>query len=395
MLPRHQGVQLDWGLPADPDLAAVEIWRAPWQDGGPSAYPEYDDLVPMGAWPADRMGAITQGFTQVYSGLGTSLLDPVLPRDVYRYVAIAKDQAGLYSSVGPGQRGRTTNYFLGDFATPFNGTVHIADLVRLSNAYSTVEGDGFYYPQADIGPSDSNGPLGIPLTDNRVDFEDLMLFAMNYGITGPPLSAVRSGDLASAGPRGACQLRWQRDGDGWSLLLEGGPLLGLRLVLQDANAATRITTDPWTLLESPCENGRDLALVALDGGGLAGRLLTVYAIAPPRIAGLTLRDPENRPVEAAIEESADALPAGFVLYPASPNPFNPSTRIRFSLDQAGPVLLALYDLQGRRVTTLVEGTLPEGEHTLTLDAGPLASGTYILDLASGDRHHARRLSLVR
>lgn len=393
--PRHQGVQLDWSLPGDPDLAVVEIWRAPWQDHGPSAYPEYDDLVPMGDWPADRAGALAQGFTQVYSGLGTSLLDPVIPRDVYRYLLITRDQAGLYSALGPGQRGRATNYFLGDFATPYNGTVHIADLVRLSNAYNTEHGDPYYYNQADIGPSDTNGPLGIPLTDNRVDFEDLMLFAMNYGISGPPLSDGHPSGLDIAATANAARLYWKQEAVGWSLRLEGGPLLGLRLVIRDPDPALRITAEPWTLLESPVPGGLELALVALDGGGLAGRLLTVSGERQPTVAGLTLRDLANRPLEPVLDTAPETLPAGFVLYPASPNPFNPSTWIRFSLDRPGPVRLDLYDIQGRRVSTLLEADLPAGEHGLSLEAGSLASGSYLLDLSRAGVHHTRRVSLIR
>ncbi|MCA9788041.1 MAG: hypothetical protein KC488_15930, partial [Candidatus Cloacimonetes bacterium] len=291
--PRHQGVQLDWGLPGDLDFSHVEIWRQGWFDSGISAYPEYDDIAPMDSWPADRDEAISKGFTLVYSGTGTSLLDSVVPRDVYRYVAIAVDLALIPAPIGPDSRARATNYFLGDFATPYSGTVHVADLVRLSNTYSTADGDFLYYNQADIGPSDDNGPLGIPMTDNMIDFEDLMLFAMNYSFSGPPLSAASGADLELADTQAPATLEWRAEGNQWSLWLSGNGILGARLVLENGLSISESDTEPWPLLVRPSAAGQELALVSLDGGDLSGRLLSLAVSQPPSILSIELRDRAN------------------------------------------------------------------------------------------------------
>jgi WD40 repeat protein len=101
----------------------------------------------------------------------------------------------------------------------------------------------------------------------------------------------------------------------------------------------------------------------------------------------------------AIEEER-ALPAAFALYPNYPNPFNPSTTLRFSLPQAGEVELAVYDLLGQRVATLVKGPREAGPHALVWDgrndAGhELASGVYLCRLAAGNRAETRKLLLLR
>ncbi|MBC8424295.1 hypothetical protein H8E07_09250, partial [bacterium] len=80
-------------------------------------------------------------------------------------------------------------------------------------------------------------------------------------------------------------------------------------------------------------------------------------------------------------EGLPALPAGR-LHPAAPNPFNPRTTLRFELTRGGDVRLDVYDLDGRRVRTLVDGYLPAGEHRAIWagrdDGGrPLSSGPYL------------------
>lgn len=92
--------------------------------------------------------------------------------------------------------------------------------------------------------------------------------------------------------------------------------------------------------------------------------------------------------------------ARFRLEQNSPNPFNPNTVIRFQLEQDGPVSLAVYDLAGRRVQTLVDRRLDAGRHLAqwrgTDAAGrQVSSGTYILRLESGGRVESRRMVLVR
>ena len=47
-----------------------------------------------------------------------------------------------------------------------------------------------------------------------------------------------------------------------------------------------------------------------------------------------------------------------------PNPFNPATNIRFSLAESGETMLSVYNIQGQRVATLVNGSLPAGQHTV-------------------------------
>ena len=90
-----------------------------------------------------------------------------------------------------------------------------------------------------------------------------------------------------------------------------------------------------------------------------------------------------------------AVPERFVLSPNYPNPFNPTTTIPFTLDQAAPVRLRVYDVRGRLVRTLVDGMQPGGAHAVSFDAGRLPSGTYFYRLESPEGTQTRQMMLVR
>lgn len=88
------------------------------------------------------------------------------------------------------------------------------------------------------------------------------------------------------------------------------------------------------------------------------------------------------------------------LQPSFPNPFNPSTQLRFELAQAAHVELAIYDVRGRLVRSLANGRLPGGAHSRRWDGQdasgrPVASGVYLARLVTADYRGAERLVLVR
>lgn len=78
-----------------------------------------------------------------------------------------------------------------------------------------------------------------------------------------------------------------------------------------------------------------------------------------------------------------------------PNPFNPTTQIEFSLASIQDVSLKVYDMAGRQVATLVDGLKQAGRHSVTFDAGRLASGIYIYRFVSDTHQYTRKMSLVK
>jgi hypothetical protein len=84
---------------------------------------------------------------------------------------------------------------------------------------------------------------------------------------------------------------------------------------------------------------------------------------------------------------------------AYPNPFNPTTVIRFTVgtqDLASlRTRLMVFDILGREVRTLVNDTLPAGEHSVRFDAGNLSSGVYVLVLDTDGQRLVRTLTLIK
>ncbi len=72
----------------------------------------------------------------------------------------------------------------------------------------------------------------------------------------------------------------------------------------------------------------------------------------------------------------------FELGRAYPNPFNPTTSIRFALKEAGTVELAVYDVTGKLVRTLAEGFQSAGTYDVRFEAGDLPSGLYVYRLVT-------------
>jgi hypothetical protein len=88
------------------------------------------------------------------------------------------------------------------------------------------------------------------------------------------------------------------------------------------------------------------------------------------------------------------MPATFTII-AYPNPFNLSTVLSFELRVASIVNLAVYDLAGRKVATLVDGWRSKGLHEVTFDASLLVSGVYICRLSTGDLHASTKIILLK
>ena len=100
-------------------------------------------------------------------------------------------------------------------------------------------------------------------------------------------------------------------------------------------------------------------------------------------------------VSECLPADASELPVAFDLAQNFPNPFNPTTTIEFSLEATAQVSLAVYDLSGRKVATLVDGTVETGSHSVVFDASQLSSGVYFYTLNAEGQSMTRKMVLVK
>jgi len=90
-----------------------------------------------------------------------------------------------------------------------------------------------------------------------------------------------------------------------------------------------------------------------------------------------------------------SIPTEYTLLQNYPNPFNPRTTISYELPQTAEVMLAVYDLLGREIVTLVKGEQPAGMHVVTFDASQISSGIYIYRLQSSTFVKTKKMLVLK
>ncbi|MCG6959221.1 T9SS type A sorting domain-containing protein [bacterium BMS3Abin03] len=119
-------------------------------------------------------------------------------------------------------------------------------------------------------------------------------------------------------------------------------------------------------------------------------------------AGFTFFDssPKRNNNGESVSLNENSLPNKYVLEQNFPNPFNPTTQIRFGIPEAGSVTLKIYNSVGQLVKTLVDGNMSEGYHQVTWDAtdnsgSKLSSGVYFYRITTGTFAQVNKMLLLK
>ncbi len=94
-------------------------------------------------------------------------------------------------------------------------------------------------------------------------------------------------------------------------------------------------------------------------------------------------------------EEPGSLPEGFSLAQNYPNPFSVKTTIGYSIKEAGFVRLAIYDISGREIKSLVREVMPAGKHTVNVELNDLAPGVYFYQLKAGGNTIGKKMAFIR
>ncbi len=100
-------------------------------------------------------------------------------------------------------------------------------------------------------------------------------------------------------------------------------------------------------------------------------------------------------VSTSIDNDKVELAGAFRLVGNYPNPFNPSTTLRFEMPQAGSVTLEVYDALGRMVQTVDLGRFQAGMNQVAFNADRLSSGVYLARMISGNQVSSLKMTLVK
>ncbi len=402
----------------------AEVWRK-----GFGSYPTYDNgggSVPVapGSYPP-------AGWTQTLVSSSGGLDEPST-RDAWYYVVYAKDAC---SNVGPvsAVAGGTLDYHLGDVsdgvtAGQGDNTVGTPD-ISLLGAHYGIAGAGLAgFEYLDVGPTTTLTTNGRPTTDQVIDFEDLVMFAVNYT---PNVSLVAGNRVPSlskapvAVSQGIDALRLEAPeavivGDVFDVpvVLNGsGRMQALSVALRWNAAVVRpVGVSPGELVNaeggvvfSPGPGRADAALLGA-GAGMSGegvvatvKFRAVGAGAPNVSIGHAIgRSTDNKDIAVTVQSNVSLanVASSTELYPVIPNPARGSAMIQYALAKAGAVNLAVYSVDGRRVKLLVSGTHDAGRFQVNWNGAddrgtPMTSGMYFVRFEAGGNRTSRVLTVIR
>lgn len=411
-------IQLTFTTP--PGAAAVKVYRAAYGN-----YPEYDDAPGAGSVPA--VPAYPPGAPWALTAVTASgQADETAARGFWYFVAFAVDACGNVS-VASNRTGGTLNYHLGDAHNGItnclgNNQVNTADLSFLGAHYGISLAPSDPFGCLDYGPTTDFSVDARPTTDNVIDFEDLIVLALNYGLVTKPAApsdpagegtdelwvdapaAPVTGELFDA----VVGLSGIGDVQGLSIDLRYDPTAAEPVAVEAGELLTRQSRGAAVLSSRP--GNVDVALLG-DGGGLTGNgelARVTFRALSGRPAGIAIdrvrgRDRLNRVVTPGVVSASTpgpAAPLASGMGAPAPNPFQGTTLIPFALGQAGRIRIDIFDLQGRRVRRLRDGDSSAGYSSVVwdgrTDAGvAAASGLYFVRLDTGHAVFSRALRLVR
>jgi hypothetical protein len=94
-------------------------------------------------------------------------------------------------------------------------------------------------------------------------------------------------------------------------------------------------------------------------------------------------------------EYSDVVPMQFILYNNYPNPFNPSTKIKFSIPKLSHVTLKIFDVLGKEAAVLVNEEKIPGEYEIEINAANLSNGVYFYQLKAGSFIETKKMLLLK
>jgi hypothetical protein len=416
------GITVSWTAPSP---GTVALYRAPF-----GSYPEYDD---GGGTLPDSTVAPAAPWVLVSAVATPGIVDHPPVRGSWHYVAFVTDSCGNRSAVSNLTHG-SLDYHLGDVSdgiTRGNGDnlVRTEDVSLLGAHYgisgSTLVSDSVAY--LDVGPTIDGLPTSRPATDDVIDFEDLMVFSLNFQVVSAPQALV-SPAAPGAAAKDARSEAFELDAP--SLVAAGdevvatlhltgaGGMQGFSAQLAwNAGVVQPVAVESAGFLESqggitlsPRPGTADAALLGVRGSGIAGAGDVArfrFKVLREGDAGLSVgkivaRDARNRPLDPSgfARSVVAALPAHTLMLAPSPNPARGATTLAFALAQRADADLSIYSVDGRRVRTLAHGLRDAGAYRMVWtgddDGGRgQAPGVYWARLRAGGLTFTRRVVFLR
>jgi hypothetical protein len=268
-------------------------------------------------------------------------------------------------TTGPADPGTATLDVTGTWTFTITGVAHGATTVVLSLLENSV-------------PTYTSPDIGIHIEEEAVG-----VVVLNQGFeVARVVEAQVTGDIRIGAGQSTQDLEvffLAEDGDFLDLEAEAG--FGLRWAVGDTTIASFAAVADFVVAgngHAIGTTGVQFQIFHIDHVDFTATAIPVVVVSPTDTGG-----------------ESPAAPLATRLHPASPNPFNPATTLRYDLSRDGLVRIEVIDARGRRLDELANGVQRAGPHTMTWNAPHLAAGTYFVRLVTPDRTATRRVTLLK
>jgi len=288
----------------------------------------------------------------------------------------------------------------------------------------TFEASGIYTNSAEITATDLDD------TDTSNNFGEVSVLVLEGRVVPDFVPEAGPGGVINRGHRFVADLALEKTVDNdapaaadtvtYTLTLSnGGPQSTANVEVTDllpacltfvSATASRGTYDEasglWDVGNVKLGESLTLEIVTVVGSACTGTVTNTASI-----TGSSLPDPtdlfnlfDDPPEENDVSEASFTVSASqarmldgrdIVLGMNYPNPFNPTTTVPFSVVEASRVKLAVYDLLGREVAVLVDGTVSAGVHAVVFEASQLPTGVYLVRLEASGVVQTQRITLMK
>ncbi|MBK7140452.1 MAG: right-handed parallel beta-helix repeat-containing protein [bacterium] len=405
---------LEWGAVTDAQKYIIKF-------NFQNQYPTYDDPIPP--HPLDRL---LEGILATDTVTGLQYVFDGPQPDIYSFSIWTLSKHGLYS-LSPNIDVTATNYILGDFEPTPDGCIDFGDeFGELAVAYNSISTDPNFNMYLDIAPTSDMSTTGYPMPDLAVDFEDLVIFALNYdeylcsgSAPAQPTDTREVGKL-KAGPLAVVADIPDRVKigdefvvpfkiDQYEAVKAFHVTLGLNndafeVVRIDAGSAYEGVNESF-FYSNPKSTKIDVS------GTVLGRnvtytsdqffTVTIKALKTGDVnleeLELTFRDRENKDFQASLTFNRivnGTLPTAFALSQNYPNPFNPTTSIELALPVASEYTLTIYNVLGQEVKSF-SGFAEAGFVRVDWDATDQSSGIYLYKVTAGRFEDTKKMVLIK
>jgi hypothetical protein len=323
-----------------------------------------------------------------------------------------------------------TNYILGDFydsmadAMGPDGCIDFGDeFGELAIAYNSPP-NAYYNALLDIAPTFDGSPSSYPIPDAAVNFEDLIIFALNYDIYRCAKKNGIEYDIGGtrllAGPIDMSALVPTRVNAGAEVVVpvsvsQPEVIKGFHvrldyneddfeLVRVEAGTAYETVEQSFFYFDNQSSDIDVSGVVfgadaAFTGDEMFRVVLRAKNAADVEMSDLelTFRDNQNQNIQAAFSTNPllnGGLPTSFELVQNYPNPFNPTTTIEMALPAASDYRLTIFNVLGQ-VVDRYEGFAEAGYVVVNWDATNYSSGIYLYKMEAGTFEATRKMVLLK